>query len=50
MVYSFFLFFFFLERSKLQFDQVYERLDVTCDLFGESEYNSMIPNVVEELT
>ena len=36
--------------SKLQFDQVYERLDVTCELFGESEYNAMIPSVVEELT
>lgn len=25
--------------SKMQFSQVYERLDVTCELFGESEYN-----------
>ena len=23
----------------MQFSQVYERLDVTCELFGESEYN-----------
>ena len=35
--------------SKLQFSEVYERLDVTCLLYGESEYNSMIPNVVQEL-
>jgi len=36
--------------SKLQFSQVYERLDVTCELFGESEYNHMIPSVVDELS
>lgn len=37
------------EVSKVQFSQVYERLDITCELFGESEYNSMIPSVVNEL-
>ena len=37
------------EVSKLQFSQVYERLDVTNEIVGESFYQPLLPPVVDEL-
>jgi arginyl-tRNA synthetase len=39
-----------IDLSRQEFDRVYERLDVTFDhTLGESEYNSMLPEVVQAL-
>jgi arginyl-tRNA synthetase len=35
--------------SRLAFDQVYKRLDVQLEEFGESYYNDQIPGVIKEL-
>jgi len=34
--------------SRREFEKVYQRLDIQCDEYGESFYNSRIPPVIEE--
>lgn len=36
--------------SRTEFQKVYDRLDVQIDEYGESFYNSRIPNVIEEFS
>jgi len=35
--------------SRKEFLEIYKRLDITVEEFGESFYNDMIPAVVEDL-